>query len=429
MKEGDFIDEPVYQPTPEETERDAQVINYTRPKLYDKQSKAFFHEKRYGWIEASTKAGKTVGGMAWLLEQAIKGREGQNFWWVAPVYNQAEIAYSRMKRGTTPGFFTYKNDSDRILRLPNGAQIWFKSGEKPDNLYGEDVFAVLIDEASRAREEAFIAIRSTLTATRGPIRGVGNVKGRHNWFYQQCRKAEAGEPDAEYHHIIAADAVAAGVITADEVEDAKRLLPESAFKELYLAEPSDDGGNPFGYAAIQKCVRPLSPMAPKWWGIDLAKSSDWTVCIGLDHYGQVCRFHRFQKPWLDTIDFIRANVKEAAYVDSTGVGDPVLEALQKGRMNFEGYHFSSPSKQQLMEGLAVGIQQTQVFFPEGPIKTELEQFEYEITRTGVRYSAPEGLHDDCVCALALAQRRRSVLLPGAGLLEYIEEQNRKARES
>jgi hypothetical protein len=32
----------------------------------------------------------------------------------------------------------------------------------------------------------------------------------------------------------------------------------------------------------------------------------------------------------------------------------------------------------------------------------LEQFEFEYTRTGVRYSAPAGLHDDCVCALALA---------------------------
>lgn len=33
---------------------------------------------------------------------------------------------------------------------------------------------------------------------------------------------------------------------------------------------------------------------------------------------------------------------------------------------------------------------------------ELESFEYEYTRTGVRYTAPEGMHDDCVMALALA---------------------------
>ena len=77
-----------------------------------------------------------------------------------------------------------------------------------------------------------------------------------------------------------------------------------------------------------------------------------------------------------------------------------------------------------MEGLAVAIQQQKIGFPEGIIVTELEQFEYELTRTGVRYSAPEGLHDDCVCSLALAQRRRSVVRPGENILDYLEEQDK-----
>lgn len=394
-------------------------IIYKRPKLYPKQQAAFFHTKRYGLIEASTKAGKTVGGMAWLTEQAIMGRAGQNYWWVAPVYPQAEIAYSRMKRGLTQGFVTYSNDTDKRLRLPNGAEIWFKSGEKPDNLYGDDVFSVVMDEASRAREEAYFAVRSTLTKTRGPFRAVGNVKGRHNWFYRMSRRAENGDPDMEFHRIIAADAVAAGVLSAEEIEDAKRNLPENVFRELYLAEPSDDGGNPFGYAAIQKCIRELSTKPPKWWGIDLAKSSDWTVIIALDEDGNVCRYFRFQKPWMDTIDFILQNVSGPAFVDSTGVGDPIVEALQKKAGDrFEGYKFTSASKQQLMEGLAISIQQQRIGFPPGVIVSELEQFEYEVTRTGVKYSAPEGMHDDTVCGLALAERRRTIPQPGANILDY-----------
>ena len=55
-----------------------------------------------------------------------------------------------------------------------------------------------------------------------------------------------------------------------------------------------------------------------------------------------------------------------------------------------------------MEGLAVAIQQRQIAFPEGVIVNELQAFEFEYTRTGVRYTAPSGLHDDAVCALALA---------------------------
>ena len=71
----------------------------------------------------------------------------------------------------------------------------------------------------------------------------------------------------------------------------------------------------------------------------------------------------------------------------------------------ELFKFSQTSKQQLMEGLAAAIQQRKIGFPEGVITEELNNFEYVYTQTGVRYSAPSGLHDDCVMALALAWKK------------------------
>ena len=81
------------------------ALTYTRPALYPKQSEAFFHGQRYGLTEASTKAGKTVAAIAWILECAFAGHKGQNFWWVAPVSDQAKIAYTRIKNGLTHGTF------------------------------------------------------------------------------------------------------------------------------------------------------------------------------------------------------------------------------------------------------------------------------------------------------------------------------------
>jgi hypothetical protein len=119
---------------------------------------------------------------------------------------------------------------------------------------------------------------------------------------------------------------------------------------------------------------------------------------------RVCRLERWRSHWGETKAKIATlSGGKPALVDSTGVGDPILEDLQRtGTGWFEGFQFSSGSKQQLMEGLAGVIQQRQVRFPEGPIKNELDAFEYETTGRGVRYSAPDGEHDDCVCALALA---------------------------
>lgn len=351
-------------------------------------------------------SGKTISCIAWLVEQALFQKRGRNVWWVAPTFVQAQIAFRRAKNGLPKAIYK-ANQSALTITLINGVTIWFKSGEKPDGLFGEDVWACVIDEASRCRAEAFHAVRSTLTATRGPLRLIGNLKGRKNWFYNLCRKAESGEPGMHYSKLTAHDAIEAGIISADEVEAARRQLPEAVFKELYLAEPSDDGGNPFGLTAIERCViGEMSNGEPVAWGVDLAKSVDWTVAIALDEESRVCRFERWQASWQHTEDLLVELIGGVpGFVDSTGVGDPILEKLVNRGLLVEGYKFTGPSKQQLMEGLAMDIHQQAVRYPDGILRNELDTFEYEFTRTGVRYSAPSGLHDDCVCALALARSR------------------------
>ena len=82
-----------------------------------------------------------------------------------------------------------------------------------------------------------------------------------------------------------------------------------------------------------------------------------------------------------------------------------LEEMQRRAPGLlEGLKFSAFEKQKLMEGLRNAIQTGKIGFPDGPIALELEAFEYEYTRSGVRYSAPSGQHDDCVIALALAYK-------------------------
>jgi len=151
----------------------------------------------------------------------------------------------------------------------------------------------------------------------------------------------------------------------------------------------------------------MSENPPAVFGIDLAKSYDYTVVVGLDDNRQVCFFERFQADWDFQRDFIESNCMEhevTVVIDSTGVGDPIVEQLQKERYGrwIEGYKFTQDSKQKLINGLRMAIQSTEVTYPDNEIVTELNNFGYEITRTGRRYEARYGKHDDCVIALALA---------------------------
>lgn len=410
-------------------------INYTRPYLYPKQLAAIFPDKRWALCEASTKSGKTVGAITRIIEAALAGQPGQNFWWVAPVSNQARIAFSRVKQNLTEGVFKPYEHPETYGRLVNGTAIWFKSADNPDSLYGEDVFGAVMDEASRAKPEAWHAVRSTLTATRGWGVIIGNVKGRKNWFYEWARRVEAGkDPNAHFERIGWRDAVEAGVLDVEEIEDARRNLPEAVFRELYEAYGSDDGGNPFGLDHIAVCIVDAMPNTkPVAFGIDLAKKQDYFVVIGLDEGGNVCYFDRWNGiGWDESIRRTHRGVGEdaIALVDSTGLGDPVLEQLRVDHTNFEGYNFSNISKQRLMEGLAVSIQRHEITYPRGHIPDELESFEYDQRGGRTFYSAPDGYNDDCVCALALARQAWMQTAPGQNMIEYyaqtVERQKRIA---
>jgi phage FluMu gp28-like protein len=206
------------------------------------------------------------------------------------------------------------------------------------------------------------------------------------------------------------DAVEAGVLAAEEIRDAMMVLPNEVFLELYMAIATEDGANPFGVKAIQSCTvdRVFEEAEPVVWGWDLARKRDWTVGIALDARKRVCRFHRFKRPWPETVQFIGKQVgKGYALMDATGVGDGPTSQLQRDFSSgtFEAFIFSARSKQQIVEGLAHDIQAGDIYFPGGGVlQEELEAFEFVYTKTGVKYDAPEGMHDDCVDALAMARK-------------------------
>lgn len=397
----------------------AVKINYTRPPLFQYQTDILDCPARYTVTIASTKVGKTASHIVWLFEQALQCAPNQSVWWVAPTFFQAKIAFDRMKVQISDKNFYKANETNLVLTLVTGAKIYFKTAEKPDNLYGDDVYAVVFDEFTRARETAWFALRSTITSTGGKCKFIGNARSKKNWGYKLAMKAKSEEDkNYKYFKITAYDAANCGMMTKDgrpfmeEIESAKRDLPESVFNELYLAEASEDGSNPFGLKYIAAICQPTLSTEPSiCHGIDVANKFDSTSIIGLDRLGTMSHYHNFTRTgWPHVISTIKYLSPVPAAQDSTGVGDVVLAEVQQVNPQIEGYIFTQQSKQRLLEGLAVGIQSRKLLIADdgdvvngtGKLRHQLEQFEITYTRTGVVYSAPEGEHDDDVYALALA---------------------------
>lgn len=225
----------------------------SKPHLTDYQKAILFSDSRFTITEASTKVGKTHSHIIWLFGKAheFSQADGKNYWWVAPVFAQSKIAFKRLRRNLVKyGIYNF-NESNLIITCPNGAEIHFKSADNPDNLYGEDVYACVFDEAPRAKEEAWYALRSTLTATQAPCKIIGNFGGISNWVHKLKEKSKS-DPEYSYFRVTCWDAIREGILSSEEVEQAKKDLPPKIFKELYEAESSEDEGQLISNQSILK---------------------------------------------------------------------------------------------------------------------------------------------------------------------------------
>jgi hypothetical protein len=362
------------------------------------QKKILDAEKRFIVIMCGRRFGKSELSQILIIKEALKGGQVA---YITPTYGLAQVFFERLTK-----VLPFKSNISKLkIYCPNEGSIEFFTGERLDNLRGRKFHLVIVDEA------AFIpdledgwnnSIRPTLTDYEGKAVFLSTPRGK-NFFYSLFMKQ--GENDWQSFKFSTYDNPH---INPREIDEARIQLPEVVFEQEYMANPSENSANPFGNAFIKRCVKPISAQPIVCYGIDLAKSVDYTVIIGLDKDGNVAYFDRFQMDWHNTKETIKRLPPAPIVVDSTGVGDPILEDLLREGVNIEGLKFTSQSKQQLMEGLASAIQQGRIGFPEGIIVDELDVFEYQFTAHGVRYSAPSGFHDDTVMALALAWQNHNI---------------------
>lgn len=359
---------------------------------------------RFNVVACGRRWGKTEMGVALGVETFLKW---QPVGWFAPTYKLMIEAWDRFIDVLAPlGNAVHTSKTDWRIKL-NGGSIDFWTLAARDAGRGRMYARSIVDEASLSpymEDEWTKSIRPTLTDLIGDAWFLFSPKG-HNYAHRLYVKGQDGAHGWKSWQMPTASNP---FIDKAEIEAAREDLPADAFAQEYLAEFLADAANPFGIHAIRECVSDGLATGPVVaWGADLAKSTDWTVVIGLNAAGEACVFQRWQSDWRNTLARLVGMFTGSghAVVDSTGVGDPIVEELQRKCRNVEGFKFTGHSKQPLMEGLAVAIQRGDISFPDGQIVNELEIFQYEYRADGgVRYNAPAGLHDDCVDALALAVR-------------------------
>jgi hypothetical protein len=375
---------------------------------------------RFLWIATGTKTGKTTSLSVWDAEGVALGERCA---WVGPYYKRTrtgfDIMASAFSDAARAGLAKIREDKMQIELPSTGGALECFSGDNPDSIYGERFHRVVVDEATRQPAAVLPAVVSTVTATGGKIRFAFNLdRGRKNWAVQGFLNAKAGG-DPDHGHIFLTTAESP-YVSLESIEAARRTLPDGIFRALYLGEIQEDGAGVFRNVESLHGGVLEEPRDERHYvmGVDFARKNDWTVALVLDgDTRHVVAFERFHGvPWneiCNRVATLAAKYRARVVPDATGVGDPVVEALRDRQLDLEpvvitgGKNLTETGvpKTTLIQALMVAAENHEFTFPAKleVLTNEMQAFEYDTTAAGsLVYSAPEGMHDDAVMALALA---------------------------
>ena len=380
---------------------DRQTIEITLNNPHKGQREFLESRARFRVLMCGRRWGKSDISKSLSIEYML---EEKSVAYVTPTYALAKVFYDDIINILPVALIESQNKSDLSIRLITGGSISFFTGEKPDVMRGRKFHLVIIDEAAYCKnlKDAWNnAIRPTLTDYKGSAVFISTPRGKDFFDALYTRGLNGNESEWESFRFTSYENP---YIDSAEIDMAKTELPEAAFNQEYLAIPSENVANPFGSSNIKKSIIPkLSSKPAVIYGIDLAKTSDYSVIIGLDGDGDMCHYDRFQLDWTATKERIKKLPNSVVkHIDSTGVGDVIVEELQKTMSNIRGFKFTASSKPQLILSLIKSMEEGKLGVIED-IVDELESFEYKLSSTGhVKYEAMIGYHDDKVIALALA---------------------------
>lgn len=387
---------------------------------------------RFKVVAAGRRFGKTKFGAVMCVITALKGKRA---WWVAPSYAGSLIGWREIMDLVAPlierGLVTHISKSDYIITFKSGGYIQIKSAALPDNLRGEGLDLVVIDEAAFVKEAVwFNALRPALSDRNGQALLISSPAGK-NWFYHLWTRGQDSEFAGQYESWKFKTAVNP-LIPASELYEAERTQPARIFEQEYLGEFIDDGGEVF--RNVMECataggMESGGPRKKYAYGIDWGKLYDFTVITVWDiETGEMVAFDRYNKVdyALQTGRIYSLTEKFKPYkilAESNSMGEPLIEDLVRKGLPVQGFNMNNSSKAIVVEQAALAFEQKIIsILPVRELINELQAFTQDRTAGGLtRYHAPEGMHDDTVVSLCLGyhlvaqtlKRKPSTVHPGS----------------
>lgn len=388
-------------PTPAPTS-----VRLTIPRPYPLQQAILDHPAPRKVVCAGRRAGKThlatVAAITALLA-------GQRVLLSSTSQDQADVFWRYLKRWVRPLLpVAYKNETKRILAIGDG-EIRVKTGSNADALRGDNVSLLVLDECARLDPTAWQEVGAPMLADTNGRALFISTPLRRNWFFELYQRGvDPEQPDWQGWQF---PTTANPFLNAEAVARLVADMTADAYAQEIDAQFLEGAGAIFRHVNECCTAERAEPYAGQFViGIDFAQSNDFTVAIVLDTTARrVVDMDRFNRlPWVNQ----RARIEALAarwspwriVAERNSAGGPVVEELMRTLRQIEAFDTTGQTKPPLIQSLQLAFERREIVALNDPVlKGELMAYEARWSMTGrPQYSAPEGMHDDTVMALALA---------------------------
>ncbi len=347
-----------------------------------------------------------------LVELAHQQPRSRHLWvdqTLRPIRRYVQRYFAPLLRGTR-----WRWDAQGLtLHFQGGAICDFGSATRPELLEGFGYHCLWINEAGHLLRDERLYFETLLPmvmeSREGRVFIVGTPKGRG--LFQQMYEWGRDPALAADWQSFRTTSEEGGLVDKAWLERVRQQMPARAFRQEIEAEFLDDAGAVFYDVERAATAAPEAAPDPQGryvLGVDVARYRDYTaVWVGRNDTNSAVACERFQRlAWpLQQARLAALSLRYGGaplYIDASGAGDPLCDALEAEGLPVVRVTFTTQSKRRLVDHLSIALERgTLRLVPHEQTLRELRAFRYELTATGHVRTGGYREHDDCVMALAL----------------------------
>lgn len=211
-----------------------------KPHYY--QAAMLFHPARFQVAVWGRRSGKTTGAKYKTALKALS-EPGSKIWYVGLTYENAKVRMWDEVNGTSglipKDAIAYVDNSSLYVKLKNGSQIWVKGAKTIDNVLGESLDLLVLDEFQSMNMNIWDKLRPMLSDREGEAWIIGTPRG-FNHLYELFWKGSDKNPNKAKNwqswQITTLDAIEEGTgVSLEDVLEAKNDLSPEQYAQEFLA--------------------------------------------------------------------------------------------------------------------------------------------------------------------------------------------------